>query len=89
MPKAPAETRPEWPALPFALPKPGPARRERAERLGDGHRATGRGQQRPGFRTGFVARPRGEEDVPGHGTDLLATCPHRAGQPSIATATRV
>ena len=33
MPKAPAETRPEWPALPFALPKPGPGRRERATRL--------------------------------------------------------
>lgn len=33
MPKAPPETRPEWPALPFALPKPGPAKRERAARL--------------------------------------------------------
>ena len=33
MSKAPAETRPEWPALPFKLPKPGPARRERAARL--------------------------------------------------------
>lgn len=33
MPKAPPETRTEWPALPFALPKPGPAKRERAARL--------------------------------------------------------
>lgn len=33
MPKERAEKTPEWPALPFALPKPGPARRERAARL--------------------------------------------------------
>lgn len=33
MPKERAETTSAWPALPFALPKPGPARRERAARL--------------------------------------------------------